>query len=50
MASMADKKSEWFCGVCGVKVALFVTPSEPPWHFCKKQRDKQITLIKKEKK
>lgn len=49
MASMADRKSEWFCGVCGVKIALFVTPSEPPSHFCKKQKNQPITLTKKEK-
>lgn len=46
---MADRKSEWVCRVCGVKVTLYITPSEPPTHTCQKQRNQVTNLTKKEK-
>ncbi len=47
MASMANKRSEWECRVCGQQVTLFVRPSTPPSHTCKKQRNQIINLTLK---
>lgn len=48
MVSMADRKSEWICRHCEVKVTLFVTPSSPPTHSCKKKANQEIQLVKQE--
>ena len=32
------------CEVCGVGVTLYVTPTEPPSHECKKQRSQPKPL------
>jgi hypothetical protein len=48
MASMANRKSEWICRKCGAGVTLFIKPSEPPTHECKKQRNQITQLVKKD--
>lgn len=49
MASMADRKSEWVCRVCGTGLTLYVKPSENPAHYCKKQKNQLVYLTQKEK-
>lgn len=51
MASMEDRKSQWECRNCGQTVTLWVRPSAPPTHTCKKSRNQTINLtLKGEKK
>jgi len=45
---MANKQSQWFCPYCGVTLTLYIRPSEPPTHNCKKKLHKPIQLTKKE--
>lgn len=49
MASMANRKTEWFCPKCDTKITLYVRPRTDPTHVCKKQLNKTIPLTQKEK-
>jgi hypothetical protein len=48
MASVANRKTEWFCRKCEVTVTLYVRPRADPTHVCRKQLNKTIPLTKKE--
>jgi competence CoiA-like predicted nuclease len=38
-------KKKYKCPVCDEQVTLYVNPSEPPSHACKKNADKVVEFV-----